>query len=80
MGEKKLNRWREGEESVCVCLVRNFSMATHNFIDTMLELVETNRQRDSGCEEWEIISLTLSFIFPLRDLSKDNMIGLFSSK
>lgn len=78
MGEKKLNRWREGEESVCVCLVRNFSMATHNFIDTMFELVETNRQRDSGCEEWEIISL--SFIFPLRDLSKDNMIGLFSSK
>lgn len=63
---------------MCVCLVRNFSMATHNFIDTMLELVETNRQRDSGCEEWEIISL--SFIFPLRDLSKDNMIGLFSSK
>lgn len=69
---------RRRRKCVCVCLVRNFSMATHNFIDTMLELVETNRQRDSGCEEWEIISL--SFIFPLRDLSKDNMIGLFSSK
>lgn len=71
---------RRRRKCVCVCLVRNFSMATHNFIDTMFELVETNRQRDSGCEEWEIISLTLSFIFPLRDLSKDNMIGLFSSK